>query len=139
VFRVVGGEINYYTDQLHHSLDLTHAGCLLGLHYSGQLWTRSSTSCSSFRCPVMVCLSFSFLIVIDMIQLVIADPVFIQHFFLTYRRFATPRSVLLGMQKRMIELGKETRDPLLAKFAQMRLVLVLSPSNSIDCIGSGGL
>ena len=50
------------------------------------------------------------------------DPVFIQHFFLTYRRFASPRSVLLGMQKRMIQLSKETRDPLLAKFAQMRLV-----------------
>lgn len=54
------------------------------------------------------------------------DPVFIQHFFLTYRRFATPRSVLLGMQKRMIELGKETRDPLLAKFAQMRICNLLS-------------
>ena len=69
-----------------------------------------------------------------------ADPVFIQHFFLTYRRFATPRSVLLGMQKRMIELGKETRDPLLAKFAQMRLARFLSPLNSInDYIGPCGV
>jgi len=76
----------------------------------------------------------------DVTPLVIVDPVFIQHFFLTYRRFATPRSVLLGMQKRMIELGKETRDPLLAKFAQMRLVFPLSPCNSIDyCFGRGGL
>lgn len=50
----------------------------------------------------------------------IIDPVFIQHFFLTYRRFASPRSVLLGMQKRMRQLSQETRDPLLAKFAQMR-------------------
>ncbi|CAG7847101.1 SubName: Full=Uncharacterized protein {ECO:0000313/EMBL:CCA69114.1} [Serendipita indica DSM 11827] len=54
------------------------------------------------------------------------DPVFIQHFFLTYRRFASPRSVLLGMQKRMIQLSKETRDPLLAKFAQMRICNLLS-------------
>jgi hypothetical protein len=51
------------------------------------------------------------------------DPVFIQHFFLTFRRFASPRSVLLGMQKRMRQLSQETRDPLLAKFAQMRCVL----------------
>ena len=51
------------------------------------------------------------------------DPVFIQHFFLTFRRFASPRSVLLGMQKRMRQLSQETRDPLLAKYAQMRCVL----------------
>ncbi|KAG8823765.1 hypothetical protein FRC19_003196 [Serendipita sp. 401] len=50
------------------------------------------------------------------------DPLFVQHFFLTYRRFASPRSVLLGMQKRMRWLSQETRDPLLAKFAQMRSV-----------------
>ncbi|KAG8833059.1 hypothetical protein FRC17_000064, partial [Serendipita sp. 399] len=53
------------------------------------------------------------------------DPLFIQHFFLTYRRFASPRSVLLGMQKRMRQLSQETRDPLLAKFAQMRICNLL--------------
>ncbi|KAI5124641.1 hypothetical protein M0805_004250 [Coniferiporia weirii] len=53
------------------------------------------------------------------------DPPFIAHFFLTYRRFATPRSVLLGMQKRMNELRQPCGDVTLACFAQMRLCNLL--------------
>jgi len=48
------------------------------------------------------------------------DPTFVGRFFLTYRRFATPRSILLGMQKRMIELSSISNDFMLASFAQMR-------------------
>ncbi|KAH8120383.1 ras GEF [Phellopilus nigrolimitatus] len=53
------------------------------------------------------------------------DPSFIAHFFLTYRRFATPRSILLGMQKCMNELRKPTGDITLACFAQMRICNLL--------------
>ncbi|KAL5495208.1 hypothetical protein ACEPAI_671 [Sanghuangporus weigelae] len=49
------------------------------------------------------------------------DPSFISHFFLTYRRFATPRAILLGMQKRLNELRKPSSDMVLACFAQMRI------------------
>ncbi|KAL5535574.1 hypothetical protein ACEPAF_3668 [Sanghuangporus sanghuang] len=49
------------------------------------------------------------------------DPSFISHFFLTYRRFATPRAVLLGMQKRLNELRRPSSDMVLACFAQMRI------------------
>ncbi|TDL28449.1 ras GEF [Rickenella mellea] len=53
------------------------------------------------------------------------DPSFISHFFLTYRRFSTPRSVLLGMQKRMIELSQPSDDFMLASYAQMRICNLL--------------
>ncbi|KAF8591835.1 ras GEF [Ramaria rubella] len=49
------------------------------------------------------------------------DPTFIKHFFLTYRKFATPRSVLLGMQKRVRQLNQEHADLLLGSYAQMRI------------------
>jgi hypothetical protein len=52
------------------------------------------------------------------------DPTFIKYFFLTYRRFATPRSILLGMQKRVRQLNKEHSDLLLGSYAQMRYVVV---------------
>ena len=39
---------------------------------------------------------------------------------LTYRRFATPRSVLLTMQKKMRQLDQETADPMFACLAQMK-------------------
>lgn len=55
-------------------------------------------------------------------DLICVDPSYISHFFLTYRRFATPRSVLLGMQKRMLELHKASSDPVLASFSQMKYV-----------------
>ncbi|THH12356.1 hypothetical protein EW145_g71 [Phellinidium pouzarii] len=53
------------------------------------------------------------------------DPSFIAHFFLTYRRFTTPRRILLAMQKRMIELNQPCADPTLAAFAQMRICNLL--------------
>ncbi|KIJ27173.1 hypothetical protein M422DRAFT_271663 [Sphaerobolus stellatus SS14] len=49
------------------------------------------------------------------------DPTFIKHFFLTYRKFATPRSVLLGMQKRIRQLSHEHSELLLGCYAQMRI------------------
>lgn len=54
-----------------------------------------------------------------------ADPVFVSHFLLTYRRFATPRSILLAMQKRMRALDQPNGDPMFACYAQMRLAIPL--------------
>ncbi|KAK2461898.1 hypothetical protein APHAL10511_006361 [Amanita phalloides] len=53
------------------------------------------------------------------------DPAFITHFLLTYRRFATPRTVLLAMQKRMRQLDSPSGDPMFACFAQMRICALL--------------
>ncbi|KAJ3554551.1 hypothetical protein NM688_g3048 [Phlebia brevispora] len=53
------------------------------------------------------------------------DPTFISHFLLTYRRFATPRSILLAMQKRMRALDQPSGDPMFACFAQMRICWLL--------------
>ncbi|KAI0361643.1 ras GEF [Trametes cingulata] len=53
------------------------------------------------------------------------DPVFISHFLLTYRRFASPRTVLLAMQKRMRSLDHPTGDPMFACYAQMRICQLL--------------
>ncbi|TBU48354.1 ras GEF [Dichomitus squalens] len=53
------------------------------------------------------------------------DPVFISHFLLTYRRFASPRAILLAMQKRMRALDHPTGDPLFACYAQMRICQLL--------------
>ncbi|KAF8640382.1 hypothetical protein AX17_000052 [Amanita inopinata Kibby_2008] len=53
------------------------------------------------------------------------DPSFITHFLLTYRRFITPRSVLLAMQKRMRQLDNPSGDPMFACFAQMRICNLL--------------
>ncbi|KIM48182.1 hypothetical protein M413DRAFT_61272, partial [Hebeloma cylindrosporum] len=53
------------------------------------------------------------------------DPTFTIHFLLTYRRFATPRSVLLAMQKRMRQLDNPCGDPMFACFAQMRICHLL--------------
>ncbi|TFK57283.1 ras GEF [Heliocybe sulcata] len=53
------------------------------------------------------------------------DPTFITHFLLTYRRFATPRSVLLAMQKRMIQLTQSSSDPMFSAYAQMRICHLL--------------
>ncbi|KAF9015183.1 ras guanine nucleotide exchange factor domain-containing protein [Cyathus striatus] len=53
------------------------------------------------------------------------DPTFITHFLLTYRRFTTPRSVLLAMQKRMRQLDNPSGDPMFACFAQMRICHLL--------------
>ncbi|KAF8516181.1 ras guanine nucleotide exchange factor domain-containing protein [Hysterangium stoloniferum] len=49
------------------------------------------------------------------------DPTFITHFFMTYRKFATPRSILLGMQKRIRQLSRDYPDLLLGSYAQMRI------------------
>lgn len=54
------------------------------------------------------------------------DPSFISHFFLTYRRFSTPRRVLLAMQKRMLEFNHDGCDYTLAFYAQMRFVKISS-------------
>lgn len=48
------------------------------------------------------------------------DAVFISNFLLTYRRFATPRSIVLAMQKRMLSLDDNAGDPMFACYAQMR-------------------
>ncbi|OCH96179.1 ras GEF [Obba rivulosa] len=53
------------------------------------------------------------------------EPMFVSHFLLTYRRFASPRSILLAMQKRMRALDRPTGDPMFACFAQMRICLLL--------------
>ncbi|KAI0307727.1 ras guanine nucleotide exchange factor domain-containing protein [Multifurca ochricompacta] len=50
---------------------------------------------------------------------------FISHFLLTYRRFASPRSVVLAMQKRMRQLDQSSDDPMFASFAQMRICHLL--------------
>ncbi|EMD42036.1 hypothetical protein CERSUDRAFT_110577 [Gelatoporia subvermispora B] len=53
------------------------------------------------------------------------EPMFVSHFLLTYRRFASPRSILLSMQKRMRALDRPTGDPMFACYAQMRICLLL--------------
>ncbi|TFY80120.1 hypothetical protein EWM64_g3895 [Hericium alpestre] len=50
---------------------------------------------------------------------------YINQFLLTYRRFASPRSVVLAMQKRMRQLDQASNDPMFACFAQMRLCHLL--------------
>ncbi|CAE6411448.1 unnamed protein product [Rhizoctonia solani] len=53
------------------------------------------------------------------------EPWFIFNFFLTYRLFTTPRTVLLSFQKRLRELEESQTDPLLAGFVQQRLCELL--------------
>ncbi|KAF9526442.1 ras guanine nucleotide exchange factor domain-containing protein [Crepidotus variabilis] len=53
------------------------------------------------------------------------DPTYSTHFLLTYRKFATPRSLLLAMQKRMRQLDSPCGDPMFASFAQMRICHLL--------------
>lgn len=53
---------------------------------------------------------------------ILVDATYVSNFMLTYRRFATPRSVLLTMQKKMRQLDKETADPMFACLAQMKCV-----------------
>ncbi|TCD71512.1 hypothetical protein EIP91_008893 [Steccherinum ochraceum] len=53
------------------------------------------------------------------------DATFISHFLLTYRRFASPRSILLAMQKRMRALDEPLGDPMFACFAQMKICCLL--------------
>ncbi|KAJ7169879.1 ras guanine nucleotide exchange factor domain-containing protein [Mycena filopes] len=53
------------------------------------------------------------------------DPTYITHFLLTYRRFASPRSVLLAMQLRLRQLDQPSGDPMFACFAQMRICHLL--------------
>ncbi|KAH6917361.1 ras guanine nucleotide exchange factor domain-containing protein [Coprinopsis sp. MPI-PUGE-AT-0042] len=53
------------------------------------------------------------------------DPGFVAHFLLTYRRFTTPRTILLAMQKRMRQLDNPSDDPMFACFAQMRICHLL--------------
>ncbi|CAE6341800.1 unnamed protein product [Rhizoctonia solani] len=54
-----------------------------------------------------------------------AEPWFIFNFFLTYRLFTTPRTVLLSFQKRLKELEHSPVDPLLSGFVQQRLCQLL--------------
>ncbi|KAJ6604672.1 ras guanine nucleotide exchange factor domain-containing protein [Mycena vulgaris] len=53
------------------------------------------------------------------------DPTYITHFLLTYRRFASPRSILLAMQLRLRQLDQPSGDPMFACFAQMRICHLL--------------
>ncbi|KAG8743175.1 hypothetical protein FRC10_000318 [Ceratobasidium sp. 414] len=53
------------------------------------------------------------------------EPWFIFNFFLTYRLFMTPRTVLLSFQKRLRDLDDFPADPLLAGFVQQRLCELL--------------
>ncbi|KAH7915776.1 ras guanine nucleotide exchange factor domain-containing protein [Hygrophoropsis aurantiaca] len=53
------------------------------------------------------------------------DSTFLSHFLLTYRRFASPRSILLAMQKRMRQLDSSSGDPMFACYAQMRICHLL--------------
>ncbi|KAG9090624.1 hypothetical protein FRC06_000949, partial [Ceratobasidium sp. 370] len=53
------------------------------------------------------------------------EPWFIFNFFLTYRLFMTPRTVLLSFQKRLRDLDDFSADPLLAGFVQQRLCELL--------------
>ncbi|KIO29610.1 hypothetical protein M407DRAFT_70306, partial [Tulasnella calospora MUT 4182] len=53
------------------------------------------------------------------------DEIYIEQFLLVFRRFATPRTLLLGLQRRMRELSPPTEDTLLAKYAQMRICNLL--------------
>ncbi|KAJ4486179.1 ras guanine nucleotide exchange factor domain-containing protein [Lentinula aciculospora] len=53
------------------------------------------------------------------------DSTFVTHFLLTYRRFASPRSLLLAMQKRMRQLDNPSGDPMFACFAQMKICHLL--------------
>ncbi|KAH9486912.1 Ras guanine nucleotide exchange factor P [Psilocybe cubensis] len=53
------------------------------------------------------------------------EPNFITNFLLTFRRFTTPRTVLLAMQKRMRQLDNPSGDPMFACFAQMRICHLL--------------
>jgi len=50
---------------------------------------------------------------------------FISHFLLTYRRFASPRSVVLALQKRMRLLDQSSDDPMFSCYAQMRVCNLL--------------
>lgn len=59
------------------------------------------------------------------------DPTFISQFLLTYRRFASPRSVLLAMQKRLRELDKSLGDSGFVGYAEMRICHLLQ--TWIDC------
>ncbi|KAK7064216.1 DEAD-domain-containing protein [Favolaschia claudopus] len=60
------------------------------------------------------------------------DPTYITHFLLTYRRFASPRSVLLAMQLRLRQLDQPSGDPMFACFAQMRSVSTFRFLYSVD-------
>ncbi|KAF7969341.1 hypothetical protein HWV62_27669 [Athelia sp. TMB] len=53
------------------------------------------------------------------------DSTFVTNFFLTFRRFASPRSVLLAMQKRMRSLDSPNDDPMFVSYAQMRICHLL--------------
>ncbi|QRV84144.1 Ras guanine nucleotide exchange factor [Ceratobasidium sp. AG-Ba] len=53
------------------------------------------------------------------------QPWFTFNFFLTYRLFMTPRTVLLSFQKRLRDLDEYSDDPILAGFVQQRLCELL--------------
>ncbi|QRV98181.1 Ras guanine nucleotide exchange factor [Ceratobasidium sp. AG-Ba] len=53
------------------------------------------------------------------------EPWFTFNFFLTYRLFMTPRTVLLSFQKRLRDLDEYSDDPILAGFVQQRLCELL--------------
>lgn len=67
----------------------------------------------------MVCFIFT-IVDLDSSNLNSPDNTFVTNFFLTYRRFASPRSVLLAMQKRMRQLDGPNHDPMFVCYAQMR-------------------
>ena len=48
------------------------------------------------------------------------EPWYIFNFFLTYRLFMTPRTVLLSFQKRLRDLDDFPSDPIFAGFVQQK-------------------
>ncbi len=92
----------------------------VGALLNGQLWMSYWINCCSLQSAVMVCV----LIAMHPYDVLInfSDPTYITHFLLTYRRFASPRSLLLAMQKRMRQLDNPSGDPMFACYAQMKFV-----------------
>ena len=51
---------------------------------------------------------------------IFTEPWYIFNFFLTYRLFMTPRTVLLSFQKRLRDLDDFPSDPIFAGFVQQK-------------------
>lgn len=84
----------------------------------GLLWRTFWRDCFSWLLVRTV--GTNFVVYQRMTETKAADWGFISNFLLTYRRFASPRSVVLAMQKRMRQLNQTSDDPMFACYAQMR-------------------
>jgi RasGEF N-terminal motif len=90
---------------------------IAGRRPSLELWTSFSINFFSLLLAGTVCKS---VLCSAVPSKTFVDPGFVAHFLLTYRRFTTPRTILLAMQKRMRQLDNPSDDPMFACFAQMR-------------------